>query len=72
MLNGGDTQLETITGLNSMYFGGVFPEGEAGGAASSRRGGHNVSDGFDNIISILNDFCKNNPGQCQETNVEEK
>ncbi len=55
-----------------MYFGGVFPEGEAGGAASSRRGGHNVSDGFDNIISILNDFCKNNPGQCQETNVEEK
>ena len=67
--NGGSV-LEIIKGITSYYTGDIFSENEAEGPAGNR-GGHNVTDNQENLTSVVNDFCKNNPGKCFEITVEE-
>ena len=68
-LNGGSEYAE-IEGAEHNYMG-VFASGKEGSWAG-RRGGHNVNDGQQNILSILNEFCKKNPSKCNEIKLTEK
>ena len=68
-LNGG-SEYAPINGAQQNYLT-VFPEGGEG-TLLNKRGGHNVTDGDENILNILNDFCKKNPNKCSEIKLNEK
>lgn len=74
--------LMSFLGLNGMsgygeiegaqhYYLPVFPEGEEG-TWFGRRGGHNVTDGAQNLKTIINEFCQKNPTKCNEIKLKEK
>ncbi|MCX2682185.1 hypothetical protein OOZ15_19750, partial [Galbibacter sp. EGI 63066] len=69
-LPNGGSELKTIKGILSYFTGDIFSEEEAEGPAGNR-GGHNVTDNYDNLKSVINDFCKNNPNKCFEIKIEE-
>jgi len=68
-LNGGSA-VEDISGTtnNTMR---VFEKGEEG-TWLNKRGGHNVTDGDQNIMNVLNDFCRKNPTKCREIKLKKK
>ena len=49
----------------------VFKEAEEG-TWNDKRGGHNVTDGDQNIKTVVNEFCQKNPTKCHEIKLKKK
>ncbi len=70
LFNGGKHygKIKNVSSFSSEDIMGGEGQPEAGGPTGNR-GGHNATDNQQHILSVLNEFCKNNPGKCKEINL---